>query len=152
MPQNLFGCFITQAVLAGADGVLFNQRRLTGIREIETKDDFWSVGQGSATSDWLANQPKALSADDVKHMNRYCGFTRIDRYHITKFGLMLVGGLESSFEANIDILKDALSREWTLDLTGVDGLELRGTRISIRLSDSSKLQAVQGTSFSIEYA
>ena len=103
---NLPLLLIAAAVTTGVDEMVFVQRSLTGLYDIETHPDFWKPNLGASYAEGL---PKAQNMDvpselwerKIEHFTRFNGFARIDQYNSIDGDIQLAGGYEQIGRAHV---------------------------------------------------
>lgn len=151
MNDGLLASLVKGAVLQGADEVIFAERRLRGLRSLESDPRFWALDWGDLVGEWVNTQPHPFAPGDDQHFARHMWFERIDEYLVLPGSEpVLAGGYSKDLEDHLEIMRMALLRPWTLEITRDPGepTAVRGKQAIIQANDFRPATLM---SFRIEY-
>ena len=139
---NLPVSIITLAVTCGVDEIMFVQRRLTGLYDIETHPDFWKPNLGASFAEGLPKSqnmdvPREQFETKIEYFTRFTGFSRIDQYNSVEGNVQLAGGNDLPFfEPYLQIFRERLRRPVTLTIINQHPeLVPKGTKVTVSLTE-----------------
>lgn len=100
------------AMLARADGVVFNHRELMGIKHLDmdltdVQGDYFKSESFKDTS----NDSFEFSMDEREHSLRFRHMSRIDIYHVHKAEAHITNGVSTTLSPGIDALRAFLTKK-----------------------------------------